>query len=159
VLPGVTVADVNGWQDHSMAEIPPAVGVTRRAQDAASTVRANRRWWDADADSYHAAHGAFLGVADFVWSPERLREADAHLLGDVTGRLVLEVGCGAAMCSRWLAVAGARPVAFDISAGMLRHARTRAADTGGGASECASGSQLCTGAQPIFDASPASSNR
>ena len=113
-----------------MAEIPRAVGVTRRNQDAPSTVRANRRWWDADADGYHATHGAFLGAADFVWSPERLREADAHLLGDVAGKRVLEVGCGAAMCSRWLVGAGALPVASDISAGMLRHARTGATDTG-----------------------------
>jgi SAM-dependent methyltransferase len=113
-----------------VAETPRAVGVTRRDQDAASTVRANRGWWDTDADSYQAAHGAFLGVADFVWSPERLREADAHLLGDVSAKLVLEVGCGAAMCSRWLAAAGARPIAFDISAGMLRHARSGAASTG-----------------------------
>ena len=112
-----------------MAESPKAVGVTRRAEDATSTMRANRRWWDADADNYHAAHGTFLGVADFVWCPERLREADAHLLGEVTGKRVLEVGCGAAMCSRWLAAAGARPVAFDISAGMLRHARAGAAAT------------------------------
>jgi SAM-dependent methyltransferase len=36
---------------------------------------------------------------------------------------VLEVGAGAAQCSRWLARAGARPVALDLSAGQLRHAR------------------------------------
>ncbi|MDT4908121.1 MAG: hypothetical protein QOI69_1362 [Pseudonocardiales bacterium] len=113
-----------------MAELPHAVGVTRREQDAASTVRANRNWWDGDADSYQATHGEFLGAADFVWSPERLRESDAHLLGDVAGKVVLEVGCGAAMCSRWLAQGGAHPVAFDVSAGMLRHARDGAAETG-----------------------------
>jgi SAM-dependent methyltransferase len=113
-----------------VAELPQAVGVTRREQDAASTVRANRSWWDGDADSYQATHGAFLGAADFVWSPERLRESDVHLLGDVAGKAVLEVGCGAAMCSRWLARAGARAVAFDVSAGMLRHARNGALDTG-----------------------------
>jgi SAM-dependent methyltransferase len=113
-----------------VSQIPRAVGVTRRAQDARSTVRANRRWWDADADGYHAEHGDFLGAADLVWSPERLREADVHLLGDVRGRRVLEVGCGAAMCSRWLAGEGALPVAFDLSAGMLRHARAGATATG-----------------------------
>lgn len=113
-----------------MSDPPRAVGVTRRFEDAATTARANRRWWDGDADSYHVAHGAFLGVADFVWSPERLREADAHLLGEVAGKLVLEVGCGAAMCSRWLAGADARPVAFDLSAGMLAHARAGAVETG-----------------------------
>jgi SAM-dependent methyltransferase len=105
-------------------------GVGRRHADSAATVRANRHWWDTDADAYHAEHGAFLGVADFVWCPERLREEDAHLLGDVTGLAVLEVGCGSAMCSRWLTARGARAVAFDLSAGMLRHARDGAADTG-----------------------------
>jgi SAM-dependent methyltransferase len=107
-----------------------AVGVGRRAADAEATVRANRRWWDRDADEYHREHGAFLGAADFVWCPENLREADARLLGDVAGRRVLEVGCGAAMCSRWLVTQGAQPVGFDLSAGMLRHARAQAADTG-----------------------------
>jgi ubiquinone/menaquinone biosynthesis C-methylase UbiE len=107
-----------------------AVGVARRDADAPTTVRANRRWWDADADDYHALHGAFLGAADFVWCPERLREADAGLLGDVDGLRVLEVGCGAAMCSRWVASRGGRPVAFDLSAGMLRHARSLARTTG-----------------------------
>jgi SAM-dependent methyltransferase len=34
------------------------------------------------------------------------------------------------MCSRWLATQGARPVAFDLSAGMLRHARAGAERTG-----------------------------
>lgn len=105
---------------------PHAVGFARRDVDEAVTIRANRGWWDADADEYQAAHGAFLGTADFVWSPERLREADARLLGDVAGKRVLEIGCGAAGCSRWLARQGAEAVAMDLSAGMLRHARAGA---------------------------------
>lgn len=105
-------------------------GVGRRDVGAAETTHANRHWWDSDADDYHAEHGGLLGVADLVWCPENLREADAHLLGDVSGQLVLEVGCGSAMCSRWLSQQGARPVAFDLSAGMLRHARLGAAETG-----------------------------
>jgi ubiquinone/menaquinone biosynthesis C-methylase UbiE len=113
-----------------VVEKPRAIGVARRTEDAATTLRANRRWWDSDADNYHAAHGAFLGDADFVWSPERLREQDARLLGDIRGKRILEVGCGAAMCSRWLATHGALPVAFDVSAGMLRHARDGAQRTG-----------------------------
>jgi SAM-dependent methyltransferase len=116
----VAVADPN----------PSAVGVGRRRADAQSTARANRGWWDVDADAYHREHGDFLGAADFVWCPENLREEDAHLLGDVAGQRILEVGCGAAMCSRWLAAHGARPVAFDLSAGMLRHARLGAERTG-----------------------------
>jgi len=111
-------------------DMQPAVGVGRRDADTASTVRANRHWWDGDADAYHAEHGEFLGVADFVWCPENLREEDVHLLGEVEGLDVLEVGSGSAMCSRWLAQRGARPVAFDLSGGMLRHARDAAARTG-----------------------------
>lgn len=111
-------------------DLPPAVGVGRRDADPQTSTRASRGWWDFDADSYQAEHGAFLGTADFVWCPENLREADIRLLGDVRGKRVLEVGCGAAMCSRWLAGEGADPVAFDLSAGMLRHARRGADETG-----------------------------
>ena len=67
---------------------------------------------------------------DFVWCPERVREADARLLGDVRGRRILELGCGAAAAARWLRRHGAEVVAMDLSAGMLRHARA-AADRSG----------------------------
>jgi SAM-dependent methyltransferase len=98
-------------------------GVVRRAADQAESARANRRWWDAEADDYLAEHGAFLGDARFVWCPEGLSEAEAHLLGDVAGRRVLEVGAGAAQCARWLLAADADPVALDLSGAMLRRGR------------------------------------
>jgi SAM-dependent methyltransferase len=106
------------------------VGVARLALGPAESQRASRAWWDADADDYLAEHGGDIGDADFVWCPEGLREADARLLGDVAGRRVLEVGCGSAPCSRWLAGQGARPVALDLSGGMLRHAASLNAATG-----------------------------
>jgi SAM-dependent methyltransferase len=98
------------------------VGIARRVVDAVESRRASGRWWDADADDYLAEHGADIGEVDFVWCPEGLREQDARLLGEVAGRRVLEVGAGSAPCARWLLCAGARPVALDLSAGMLRHA-------------------------------------
>ncbi|QUQ67464.1 class I SAM-dependent methyltransferase [Kutzneria sp. CA-103260] len=97
-------------------------GAAKRQVGGAESRQASIAWWDADADDYQAEHGGFLGDADFVWCPEGVREADAGYLGDVTGRAVLEVGCGAASCGRWLAAQGANAVSFDISAGMLRHA-------------------------------------
>jgi ubiquinone/menaquinone biosynthesis C-methylase UbiE len=86
---------------------------------AAAADGAGRRWWDANAAEYLDEHGGFLGDDDFLWCPEGLRESDARLLGDVAGRRVLEVGSGAAQCSRWLAAQGALAVATDVSAGML----------------------------------------
>ena len=107
--------------------------VARRPLDADESVRANRSWWDGEADDYHAEHGRFLGEADFVWCPEGLREEQAQLLGptsSLAGRRILEVGCGSAMCSRWLGAHGARPIAVDLSAGMLGHGLAAAARTG-----------------------------
>jgi SAM-dependent methyltransferase len=102
----------------------------RRNLSAPDSLGASRRWWDAAATDYQDEHGDFLGDSDFMWCPERLRESDAHLLGEVAGRRILEVGAGAAQCSRWLAGAGAHPVAVDLSDAQLRHAQHLAATTG-----------------------------
>ena len=96
--------------------------------DQSSAVRASRAWWDDEADSYQAEHGDFLGgeAPDFVWCPEGLREADVQLLGPtaaLAGATVLEIGCGAAQCARWLREQGSDVIAFDLSAGQLRHAK------------------------------------
>jgi SAM-dependent methyltransferase len=99
------------------------VRVARRHLSDSATIRANRGWWDANADEYQAEHGAFLGDDRFIWGPEGLDEAEAHLLGtELAGKRVLEVGAGAAQCSRWLAAQGAYAVASDLSHGQLLHA-------------------------------------
>jgi SAM-dependent methyltransferase len=94
------------------------------------TVRANRRDWDRTADEYQAEHGPFLRDVGFVWSPEGLDEAEAGLLGDVRGRRVLEVGCGAGQCARWLRSQGASVVGLDVSFRQLQHSRRIDQDTG-----------------------------
>lgn len=106
--------------------------VTRRAADQQETVEANRAWWDAEAGDYYLEHGGFLGDSDFVWGPEGLREADARLLGDLTGRRVLEIGAGAAQCSRWIAEQGGTVAATDLSMGMLAQGRAIDATAPGG---------------------------
>lgn len=97
-------------------------GVAKRAVGAAESRAASRAWWDADADDYQAEHGDFLGVTEFRWCPEGLLESDVRLLGEITGKRVLEVGCGSASSSRWLRANGATAVGIDLSGGMLRHA-------------------------------------
>jgi len=84
---------------------------------------ANRADWDAEADAYQAEHGDFLGDARFVWSPEGLDEETARLLGDVNGLRVLDLGCGAAQCARWLRTQGAESIGVDLSWRQLQHAR------------------------------------
>lgn len=84
------------------------------------TSKASRTYWDSAADEYLEEHGAFLGDDKFIWCPEGVDEATAQLLGPVRGKRILEVGCGAAQCSRWLVGQGADTVAFDISVEQLR---------------------------------------
>ncbi len=109
---------------------PPRTGRSPGAVGPAVSRAAARSWWDAEAVAYQAEHGAFLGDARFVWGPEGLDEARAGLLGPVDGRQVLEVGAGAAACSRWLVGRGARAVATDLSAGQLAQAALADARTG-----------------------------
>ncbi len=109
---------------------PPPTGVEHRDAGPEESARANRRWWDAEAPDYQAEHGAFLGDVDLLWCPEGLRESEARLLGDVRGRDVLEVGCGAAQGARWLGAQGASVTAFDVSRGQLEQARVLDARSG-----------------------------
>jgi SAM-dependent methyltransferase len=62
---------------------------------------------------------------------------------------VLEIGCGSAPCSRWLATAGAHPVAFDVSGGML----ARAAELNRSTGIAVPLFQADAGALPLADAS------
>lgn len=96
----------------------------RRPVGAGETVAANRAWWDAEAEDYHAEHGSFLDDAGFVWGPEGWTEDELDLLGVTPDHTVVEIGAGAAQCSRWLARhRGARVVASDLSGGMLATSR------------------------------------
>jgi SAM-dependent methyltransferase len=100
------------------------------APDPEHAARAARSWWDAAAGQYQAEHGDFLGPARFRWGPEGLDESTARLLGDVSGRRVLEVGAGAAQCARWLGHQGAAVTAIDISIGQLLESAALDAGTG-----------------------------
>jgi len=119
---------------HDESDYPAPGHVERRTVDAGESSRAGRLWWDGAADAYQAEHGGFLGDADFVWCPEGLTEDRAGLLGDLSelrGSRVLEVGCGAGQCGRWLRSRGVRDVvAFDLSFRQLQHSRRIDGETG-----------------------------
>ena len=86
-------------------------------------VRHNQKFWDADSDAYQDVHGGALQQAPRAWGAYRVPESELRILGDVAGRAVLEIGCGAAQWSIALAADGARIVGLDVSRQQLAHAR------------------------------------
>lgn len=104
-----------------------------REVDGQHAADATISWWSRGAAEYLAEHGQFLGPADFCWCPEGLRESEVHLLGDLaqlrTAR-VLEVGAGAAQCSRWLRGQGVEVLATEPAAGMVAAAAELNTQTG-----------------------------
>ncbi|MCQ9353183.1 methyltransferase domain-containing protein [Corynebacterium sp. 153RC1] len=103
---------------------PAGASVGREDRRGRLAARANQNWWDSDAARYVSEHAHYLD--GFYWCPEMLSEKDARLLGNAAGKRILEVGCGQAACSAWLANelagTGATVVGFDISRGMLGYA-------------------------------------
>ncbi|MFZ0341042.1 MAG: class I SAM-dependent methyltransferase [Gaiellaceae bacterium] len=78
--------------------------------------RANSEFDDAEAAERWSAGGVSWGL----W---RVPEAELGVLGDVSGLDVVELGCGTAYFSAWLARAGARVVAVDPTPAQLATAR------------------------------------
>src|SRR4051794_8492367 len=93
------------------------------SSDLSEHARANRAFWDRHADEYQELHGEHIGRADPRWGVWQLPEADLGILGDVAGKDVLELGCGAAQWSIALVRRGARAVGLDNSERQLAHAR------------------------------------
>jgi SAM-dependent methyltransferase len=88
-----------------------------------SHIRHNRAFWDADSDNYQADHGGALDRAPLAWGAYRIPEAQLRILGDVRGRDVLELGCGAGQWSIALAAQGGHVTGLDLSERQLGHAR------------------------------------
>jgi SAM-dependent methyltransferase len=99
--------------------------MTELTEDA----RTNRAWWDAESDAYQRRNEAFIhdGMAWGVW---QIPEAELNVLGNVAGKDVLELGCGAAEWSRALARAGARATGLDNSPARLDRARAANEESG-----------------------------
>ena len=98
--------------------------------DLSDHARRNRAWWDEQAEAYQREHGAFIGRPEPRWGLWQLPESELCILGDVAGKDVLELGCGAAQWSILLARQGARPVALDNSEKQLELARSAMAEAG-----------------------------
>ncbi|MCI0438099.1 MAG: class I SAM-dependent methyltransferase [Chloroflexi bacterium] len=84
--------------------------------------------WDEMSDSYQAE--SRISLDDVHYAPLAPGERELKLLGDVRGRRVLELACGAAQNSIALAKWGARVIGMDISARQLQRARELIAQEG-----------------------------
>jgi ubiquinone/menaquinone biosynthesis C-methylase UbiE len=90
----------------------------------AEHVRKNRAMWEASSDNYEQHHAlALSGEKAMAWGMWRIPEKELHVLGEVAGKDILELGCGAARWSIALAQCGARPVGLDFSSRQIQHAR------------------------------------
>jgi SAM-dependent methyltransferase len=84
----------------------------------------NRQLWSAVNEQFTDADAAARWDEQAItWGLFRIPESDLGLLGDLAGALVAEIGAGTAYFSAWMARAGARPVALDLSGAQLDTAR------------------------------------
>ena len=90
----------------------------------------NRAFWDNWSDEYQTQHAEQLNKRELAWGVWALSERELGVLGDVAGKDILELGCGAAQWSIFLAKLGARPVGLDNSSRQLEHARELMAEHG-----------------------------
>ena len=69
-------------------------------------------------------------TSEIEWGLFGNTEAELQILGEVSGLDVVELGCGSAYFSAWLARRGARPVGVDLSPAQLHTARRCQETTG-----------------------------
>ena len=91
----------------------------------------NRAHWDDQAAAYVANGEESWAQEEPTWGIWRVPESELRLLPDeLEGRDVIELGCGTAYVSAWLARRGARPVGVDNSPKQLETARRLQAEHG-----------------------------
>ncbi|HWH24169.1 MAG TPA: class I SAM-dependent methyltransferase [Candidatus Limnocylindria bacterium] len=86
-------------------------------------VQRNREYWDGQADEYAVAGRRAWAREEIDWGIWGVPESEVGVLPDVAGRDVIELGCGTAYFSAWLARRGARVVGIDNSPRQLQTAR------------------------------------
>jgi SAM-dependent methyltransferase len=95
-------------------------------------VELNRRFWDDEAAAWHGplARGHW-SLPEPRWGLWSTPESEVRALPDnMAGMHTIELGCGTAYVSAWLARAGARPVGIDLSEKQLATARAMQAEFG-----------------------------
>jgi len=92
------------------------------------TITLNRRSWDTISAQYQA--NTRISTDDVHYGPLAPGERELHLLGDVAGKRIIEIGCGGGQNSIALTKWGATCVGIDPSPAQLDHARRFALENG-----------------------------
>jgi SAM-dependent methyltransferase len=80
-------------------------------------------WTQANAEYTDRVARESWAQTQITWGIWAIPESEVGVLGDVDGLDVVELGCGTAYVSAWLARRGARPVGIDPTPAQLRTAR------------------------------------
>ncbi len=83
----------------------------------------NRESWAKEAASYVAGAERNWATDEITWGILDVPESELQILPALDGKDVVELGCGTAYVSAWLARRGARPVGVDLTAEQLETAR------------------------------------
>ena len=84
----------------------------------------NRAKWEEEAAKYVAAAERNWATEEVSWGIWGVPEAEVRALpDDLDGKRTVELGCGTAYLSAWLARRGARPVGLDLTTNQLATAR------------------------------------
>jgi SAM-dependent methyltransferase len=89
-------------------------------------VQANRTAWGRMSASFEEPGRRSWSTSEITWGIWSVPESDVHALGnlqEIAGFDTVELGCGTAYFSAWLARLGARPVGLDITPEQLGRAR------------------------------------
>jgi ubiquinone/menaquinone biosynthesis C-methylase UbiE len=93
--------------------------------------RRNRVVWTEANAEFFDAHGVGQWASETIrWGVWGVPESSLGTLGDTHGLDVVELGCGTAYVSAWLARRGARPTGVDITPAQLATARRMQAEHG-----------------------------
>jgi SAM-dependent methyltransferase len=94
------------------------------SSDLPEHVRRNREFWERESEKYVAMGHRAWAKNELTWGIWSIPEAELNVLPKVAGKDVIELGCGTAYWSAWLARRGARVVGVDITERQLATART-----------------------------------
>jgi SAM-dependent methyltransferase len=95
------------------------------SHDPPGHVARTREQWDANAAEYAEPGRRAWAATEPTWGIFGVPEADVRLLPErLDGLETIELGCGTAYVSAWLARRGARPIGIDNSPAQLETARS-----------------------------------